>query len=154
MIDPIFIFGAKYLFILSLFLTGFYFYQVPIENRRRFSIFFLILLPTVYLAGMGARQLYDNPRPFVVGQFEPLIEHEADNGYPSGHVLLVGALAAGFLYFNRRAAFWLWLVAILVAISRIYVGVHHLLDVGASMVIAVACAIIIEKIYGNNKRIQ
>lgn len=148
MLDTLFIFGAKYLFVFSLILILIYFFRISIEMRKGLLIFLLFSLPLTYLTGLGARALYYNERPFVTGEFEPLISHEADNGFPSDHVLLVGSLAASLGFFNRRLGLWLWTIAAAVALSRIYVGVHHFLDVGASLAIALLCAIIVNKFYG------
>ena len=148
--DPLFIFIAKYLYIFSLALAAVYFFKLPKEDRTKMLVFFLISLPLTYSIGLAARAAYYNPRPFVVGGFEPLIPHEADNGFPSDHLLLLSALAASMAFFDRKAAAWLWGIAALVAISRIYAGVHHFLDVSASMAIAIACAILVHnalKIY-------
>ena len=147
MLDPIFIFGAKYLIILPIVIVGIYLYKSPVETRKKFLIFLLITLPITYLLGLAARQAFFNPRPFVVGGFEPLIAHEADNGFPSDHILLAASLAAVMLFFDRKYAYWLWALTAFIAFSRVYVGVHHFFDVAASMGIALLCAIIIAKFY-------
>lgn len=142
--DTIFIFGAKYLFIFSLLGLALYISTSPVETRKKLAVFLLVSLPFTYLAGLGARQVYFNPRPFMVSEVEPLIEHEADNGFPSDHVLLVGTLSAAMIFFDRKYAWWLWGITIFVAISRVYAGVHHFLDVGASVIIALLCAILVK----------
>lgn len=145
--DLLFIFGAKYLIFASILLTGYYLFVSPIETRKKLMIFLLISLPFAYIVGIGAREMYVNPRPFAVENFEPLVAHAADNGFPSDHVLLAASLAAILFFFNRRYAAWLGGFAIFIAVSRVYVGVHHSLDVLASIGIAMLCAIIISKLY-------
>ena len=49
--------------------------------------------------------LYYNPRPFVVGNFTPLISHSVDNGFPSDHVLLASAIASILYFFSKKTVF-------------------------------------------------
>lgn len=137
------IFGAKYLFIGSVFLSGIYFFKADKTLKKKIMIFSAIALPSVLLVASIAGQLYDNPRPFVVEQFTPLVPHAADNGFPSDHVLLVSAIAAIFSFFNRHLGIGLWYLACLVALGRVYVGVHHPIDVLGSMAIATIVTFII-----------
>ncbi len=80
--------------------------------------------------------LYVDPRPFVVGHFIPLIPHVPDNGFPSDHTLLAAALAAIGMYWNKWLGLALWVIAIAIAIARVYVGLHHPIDVLGSIVFA------------------
>jgi undecaprenyl-diphosphatase len=146
--DTIFIFGAKYLFLLSGALFGIYFLRASREEKKRMIIFSLFAFPLALILALAASYLYFNPRPFVTGGFIPLIPHAADNGFPSDHVLLVAAVAGVMSFFNRRWAIILWVIAGLVAISRIYVGVHHSLDVVASIALALLSAILVHITYG------
>lgn len=139
--DTLIIFGAKYLWILSLgvFVLAF----LGSESKKRMFVFALLVLPISYaLAKLGGHFYYD-PRPFVTGEFVPLIPHIQDNGFPSDHALLVGALAAAITPFNRKLALWAWLIAVLVSISRVLAGVHNTLDVAASLAISALVALVI-----------
>ncbi|MDO8424069.1 MAG: phosphatase PAP2 family protein [bacterium] len=147
MLDLIFIFGAKYLIIVPVLLTTYYYFRSSAEIRKRLLIFLVLILPFTYILGLGARSLYYNPRPFVTGGYAPLIPHAADNGFPSDHILLAASLAAAMLFFDRKQASWLWTLTAFIALSRVYAGVHHALDVAASMGLAFLCAIIIAKFY-------
>lgn len=83
-----------------------------------------------------ARALYFDPRPFVEGQFEPLIKHVADNGFPSDHTLLLAAIASVITFYDKRYATILWVITLVVGLSRVYAGVHHLLDIAGAILIA------------------
>lgn len=89
------------------------------------------------ILGFVANHFYNNPRPFVVGHFAPLIAHDADNGFPSDHVLVAAGIAAIVFVFHRTTGIVLGLIAALIAVSRVYVGVHHAFDVISSFAIAV-----------------
>lgn len=133
--DNFFIFGAKYLYIASMVIALAYF--VKSTEKKRLFWFGIITLPLSYLLGLLTRMLYYNPRPFVVNNLTPLIEHSADNGFPSDHTLLVASIAVWATIFNRKLGLILWVIALTVAVSRVYVGVHHTLDVLVSILISI-----------------
>lgn len=133
-LDSLFIFGAKYLFILSFVIAGIYFLKLPWESKKKIAVFGVISIILIYGIAFIAGHLYDNPRPFVADHFTPLIPHDPDNGFPSDHVLMVSAIAAVVYFSNRKIGLILLGIGILVAISRVYVGVHHPIDVIASVV--------------------
>ena len=112
------IIGAKYLFLFSILIALEALYNSDENSRKKLLYSFMIALPLAYLCGELARQIYFNPRPFVVGDFTPLVPHSPDNGFPSDHALLTGALASVVNIFNRKRALVLWLIAIAVGISR------------------------------------
>ena len=136
--DLIMIFSAKYLIIVPIIILGAYFLRQQGRSKKDMIVFALLALVITYLIGLIGGYLYADPRPFVVGGFVPLIPHAADNGFPSDHALLASALAMLGLYWNRKLGALLWLLAVIVAIARVYVGVHHAIDVIGSMIIAIA----------------
>ena len=99
-----------------------------------------IILPVSYIIAKIGSHLFYNARPFVSEGIAPLIQHVADNGFPSDHVLLASAISALFMFLNRRISIWLWVITILIAISRVYVGVHHVIDVVGSILISLLVA--------------
>ncbi|MDE2040852.1 MAG: phosphatase PAP2 family protein, partial [Patescibacteria group bacterium] len=123
--DAFFIFCAQYLFVLPIVILGIYFFMQPRENWKRMAAFAVSAALLAYLIGVVGGLSYYDPRPFVVGHFTPLIPHASDNGFPSDHALLVSAVAMIGTMWNRRLGSWLWVLAALVAIARVYVGVHH-----------------------------
>ncbi len=139
--SSLFIFGAKYLFILSLIIGAVYFLWQPRSVQIQMLKLSAVSLPLIYIASLLAGFLYYDPRPFVIGHFIPLIPHFADNGFPSDHALLVAAVAIIVTLFNKRVGVLLWVIAVLVAVSRVSVGVHHFIDVFASMIICVAITV-------------
>ena len=101
-----------------------------------------VSLPLAYLLARLSSVLYYDPRPFIEGHFTPLIAHAADNGFPSDHTLLAATLATIILYVDNRAGTLLWLIAVAIGVSRIFAGVHHTVDILASMIIAVAAVVL------------
>jgi undecaprenyl-diphosphatase len=154
--DIIFIFGAKYLFLLVFLIAGIYFLRQPRATQKKMVIFALITIPIIYILATLAAYLYFDPRPFVVGNFLPLIPHVADNGFPSDHVLMVSAIASVVYFFNKKVGLILFGISTLIAISRVYVGVHHFVDVLASMLISIITASLVYTItkHANTKKLS
>ena len=131
MTDTFFILSAKYLFILPAVIFGIYFLKQPRQAQKHILMFALPSLLLTYLMALVAGHFYNDPRPFVVGHFTPLVPHAPDNGFPSDHALLVSAVAAIGTSLNYKLGIVLWVFVLIVAIARVYVGIHHPIDVVA-----------------------
>ena len=143
MLDLLAIFCAKYLIIFSVAFAGASLLKLSKKEKRAIIIFGAIALPIIYLTALTASHFYNNPRPFVVEHFVPLISHDADNGFPSDHALLASAIAAIWTAYHRRIGLMLWVAALFIGLGRVAVGVHHPIDVIGSALIAgiVTCAL-------------
>jgi len=95
----------------------------------------LIFFPVSYIAAKLISRFYFDPRPFVVGNFTPLIPHTADNGFPSDHALLGAAIAFSIFHFNKKLGFLLLYLTALVGVARVMAGVHHATDIAGSVAI-------------------
>jgi len=142
----LFIFGAKYLFVLAGIIAVIWFWKLPNEKKKETVVFGIIALPLIYIVAKIGSGLYFNPRPFVVGHFTPLIPHDLDNGFPSDHVLLISAIASVIFPFSKKVSTYIWIVAILVGISRVYVGIHHPIDVIGSAVISIMISTLVYEV--------
>ncbi len=143
MLDIFAIFGAKYLFLASFLIAVICALTLSKEQQKKLFYFGLLALPFIYCIAVVAGYFYVNPRPFVVENFIPLIPNDASNGFPSDHTLLVAAIAAVFTFFHKRVALALWTITLLVGAARVYAGVHHVIDVLASMLIAIVGAFVV-----------
>jgi len=127
---------AKYFILLSALGALLVWFRLSLPEKKRF-IFIAVLaaISSLLLAKIGSK-LYIDPRPFVVGHFTPYFAHGADNGFPSDHTLLASFLAFTTWHFSRKAGIILLVIAILIGLSRVIAGVHHLVDVAGSIVFA------------------
>ena len=90
------------------------------------------------------KHLVSRPRPYtVVEGLIPLLTSGDPNSFPSGHTC--AAFAAGVAWFGtakkggwRAAAL---IQAVLMGLSRLYVGVHYLSDVLAGAIIGTLCGL-------------
>jgi undecaprenyl-diphosphatase len=140
MLDTLSILGAKYLFVVIAGIAFVYFSKQSRDEQKRIVIFAVLALPLTFIVSKIGALLYFDPRPFVVGHFIPLIPHEPDNGFPSDHVLLCASIAAVVFTSNRYLGLVLLLLTLLVGVSRVHTGIHHLIDIIGSLVMAFAVA--------------
>jgi membrane-associated phospholipid phosphatase len=111
-------------------------------------------LGIVIVAGAGwvscllVKYAVHQPRPALDDVLHPLLKSASTLSYPSGHVAFVAALGAAlFMAVSNRAArvaivVVFSIVAILVALSRLYVGVHYLSDTAGGVLNGIAGAIL------------
>jgi undecaprenyl-diphosphatase len=117
-------------------------YRRPRFLTFRWAVAAAVLLVLSYVFAQIGGILYNDPRPFVVGHFQPLIAHAADNGFPSDHALLAAALVALVALIDICLALPFVLLAIVIDWARVDTGIHHLIDVvGSSVIVALATLI-------------
>jgi undecaprenyl-diphosphatase len=146
MTDAVIIFGAKYLVLISVIVFVWFFIKQPRDKQKQILVFTIITLPLIYAVAKLLSLVYYDPRPFIVGHFMPLIPHDPDNGFPSDHTLFASAVAAIVFFYNKKTGLALFFIALLIGISRVLAGVHHPVDVGGSIIIAVAVSFAVYKI--------
>jgi len=136
MLEMLIIIGAKYLIIVPVAATLAYLLYIPREQKQKLAFLTLISLPLVYLLARLAGLFYSHPQPFVEWGVEPLIPHAIDNAFPSDHTALAATLAAIVGISSRYLGLGLFLVAAIIGLSRVVLGLHNALDIGASLMLA------------------
>jgi undecaprenyl-diphosphatase len=142
----IYIFLAKYLIIVPVIAFVFYIWRQPRSSWKQMAVFAGVAAVVSYIIALTVGHLYYDPRPFVIDGVAPLIPHAPDNGFPSDHALLAFVLAAIGWFWNKRLGVLLGVFAILVAVGRVAVGVHHPIDVIGSALIAIVVVSAVYKI--------
>jgi undecaprenyl-diphosphatase len=96
---------------------------------------------TAAVSANAIKAMVDRPRPVVD---HPLMREPTTTSFPSGHAATSFACAATLaLFVPRYAVPILYVLAVAISYSRVYVGVHYPLDVlaGALLGLAVATAL-------------
>lgn len=108
----------------------------------------LALLLCLLVINLTLKNLIARPRPFdMIEGLIPLIERPRDFSFPSGHSASSFAAAVVFWKkFPRRGGFWMFFLAALIGISRLYVGVHYPSDVLAGIALGVGLGYLSQRI--------
>jgi undecaprenyl-diphosphatase len=110
-----------------------------------------------FLLGLAINQvillLVNRVRPYDAGITQLLIVRSADPSFPSDHATATAAIAVSFLVNGmRRAGFWFPAAALLVMVSRIYIGTHYCSDVLGGAVTGIIGAILVRVLYREGTR--
>jgi undecaprenyl-diphosphatase len=85
----------------------------------------------------------DSPRPFVIGLGHTLIEHRPNSSFPSNHATVFFTYAAALRIFGRRTLALVFAgIGLVVAWSRIYLGIHYPGDMLGAAVVSLAAAVL------------
>lgn len=131
--DSLFIFGANYAYLIIVIIAGVFILRQPGQQQKVALLIGTISFPLTYGLLKAIGHFYYDPRPFVVGHFTPLIPHEANNGFPSDHTFIAAAISGLLWPLTRPLSLICWALTAFVAASRVYVGVHHPIDVIGSI---------------------
>lgn len=134
------------------------------RSRKHFLLIFILTLIATQIAVFSAKLVFERERPCRAEQFRETIYNSSvfilkgkvykdpcllDYSFPSGHAAHAFALASIFALTFTRYRFWFYGIAIMVALSRVYLGVHYVLDITVGAVLGFAigytCFILVER---------
>jgi len=102
-----------------------------------------------YIIAEIIKRLYSSPRPYLIlDNVKKLISENHDyQSFPSGHTVIFFALATAIYFFNKKWGIVCFVLAILVGLSRIYVGVHWPIDIAAGAMIGIVAGILVQIVF-------
>lgn len=133
-----------YLLIIFLLLSWF------LGSRQSKELAFKAVLTTVIALTIGflISSIFPHPRPFMIDAGRTLIYHAPNASFPSDHMLIFSSIALSYLFAKEKnIGIFLLLLAIEVAWSRVYLGVHFPLDMVGAFFVALFTNIIMQKIW-------
>ncbi len=152
-LDLLGIFLADYLGYFLIFIALYLFFSKSAASdwRIRLQRFLFTVLVLILSRGLFTeiiRYFYHKPRPFLVLDFVPMVNHDANWAFPSGHAAFYFALAAAVFYLMGRSWGWRFMLgALLIGIARVFAGVHWPLDIIAGLLVALASFFIVKYIF-------
>ncbi|MCC2340828.1 undecaprenyl-diphosphatase [Bacillus tropicus] len=141
-LNPAIVFLAEYMvYILALIILAYWF--TGSRKSRMIVIQAIVAFVIAEVIGKIAGKFHLNYQPFaVLPDVNKLVDHAVDNSFPSDHTILFFSICLSF-WLVRKKTGWLWLIlALCVAISRIWVGVHYPFDVAVGALIGCISAVI------------
>ena len=122
------VFAAKYLtFLVPVLLAALWVWGDWFRRSVVLTCLMALLLALAVNQAVGL--LAYSPRPFLIGLGRTLIEHRPSSSFPSNHGTVWFTVAAVFMAFGIRRLAWVTAgLGLVVAWSRIYLGVHFPLD--------------------------
>ena len=96
---------------------------------KKYIVKALIFTCIAFMVSQMISTWFYTPRPFVIDLGRTLIEHKPNGSFPSDHMLFFSTIAFSYIYSAQKKIGFLFLaMAICVAWSRVYLGVHFPFD--------------------------
>lgn len=119
------------------------------KKYRKNGIMLVISLGCCFVIGnLLLKNIVARPRPCWINEsVNMLISIPTDSSFPSGHTMSAFAAAAVIMYTNRKLGIAAYILAVLIAFSRLYLYVHFPTDIMAGAVIGTAIGIALCLVY-------
>ncbi len=90
----------------------------------------LVVEPAIHL-------FYDRVRPFVALSLAHNLIVDTAQSFPSGHTIVMFALATSIYFYDKRFAWFLYFLGVVIGIGRIMGGVHYPSDILGGAVLGI-----------------
>lgn len=94
----------------------------------------------------GIRFFYHHMRPPTALNILPLFS-ETSYSFPSGHAVFFFALAMGVYFAHKKFGRILFVVAVIIGVSRVMAGVHWPFDILAGAILGIGVALVFYKLW-------
>lgn len=145
MLDFFMFYGAEYAIFLSLILAVVLAIKGGTSERRALP-YLLIAIPIAILLIKLIHIFIYTDRPFVAGNFIPLISAGTNASFPSRHVSVLAAVAFAYIFTKSRWAILQFVLLAWVGLARVYSGVHYPIDILGGILTGLVSVLIAAKI--------
>ena len=87
--------------------------------------------------------IWDRPRPYETHRISHPWSSATDASFPSDHASASLAIAFAVLAFDPVAGALFVVVALMIAVGRLFIGAHYPADIGASLLVAATSALLV-----------
>ena len=113
------------------------------KTRRAGAAMLVAMLIGLLIGNVWLKQWIMRPRPFVTHhELTALLDPGDQWSFPSGHTLSSFAAATALWFFHRKSGALAYVLAALIAFSRLYASVHYPTDVLAGLLLGILCGLI------------
>ncbi|MFE4145190.1 undecaprenyl-diphosphatase [Peribacillus sp. YIM B13472] len=145
-LNPFFVFIAEYMIFFLVLAVLMFLFSRRNKNRIMVICAFITLVISELLAKI-AGQFHSNNQPFAeLPNVNRLVEKAVNNSFPSDHTIIFFSFCITFWLFKRGWGILWVILAVLVGISRIWIGVHYPADVLVGAIISIVSATSVYKI--------
>lgn len=114
-------------------------------------MFYLAIFSAILSRFIVAEIIYflaPKARPFVaLESVNQLVEHSATPAFPSGHASFYFALSAMIYFYNKKLGALFLASSSLIAIARVFVGLHWPSDILAGAIIGIFFSFIVFRVF-------
>jgi undecaprenyl-diphosphatase len=95
------------------------------------------------LVNLVIHSAWDRPRPYESHHISHPWSSSTDASFPSDHASASLAIAFAVLAFDLPVGLLFLVAAVVIAVGRVFIGAHYPGDVGASLLVAIVCSVVI-----------
>lgn len=99
------------------------------KYRKLGSAMAVSLVICLLLGNEVLKEVFARQRPYIINEIQLIIAPPGGYSFPSGHTMSSFAAAASIGLTHKKYAKWAYIIAGLIAFSRMYLYVHFLTDV-------------------------
>ncbi len=108
------------------------------ERKVRFSVIvFVIAWALADAVTMSLKLWFHRPRPLLTLEWVQALDFQNNPSFPSGHALIAMAYAVILSYHYAQFRFVFYFMALLIGLTRVYMGLHYFSDILAGFAIGV-----------------
>lgn len=117
-------------------------FLVKKRTRKLGVTLFISIITSFTFSSLILKQIFKRNRPFIILQLTPILNISGFS-FPSTHSLISFCCATIIFSFNKKLGYYIYILAFLIAISRLFLCVHYFTDIFIGSIIGIITAKII-----------